>query len=76
MMGKVNGCHRNMDLVMSHDVYDGNGKLRWLYHNIPCVLSQDFLRHCCISVIVPGCDLVPKESLGMRLFGCVFEGLC
>ena len=27
MMEKVNGCHRNVDLVMSHDVYDGNGKL-------------------------------------------------
>ena len=26
-------------------------------------------------MVVPGCSLVPKESLGMRLFGRVFEGL-
>ena len=41
MMGKVNGCHRNVDLVMSHDVYDGNGKLGG------CIITSPV---CCLRI--------------------------
>ena len=41
VMEKVNGCHRNMDLVMSHDVYDGNGKLG------SCIITSPV---CCLRI--------------------------